>query len=71
MSDLHPTEVPALVDALEAKIAAEPRSERNVALDEAIDVIYGLRRDHPGIHEGRIRVALGDAILGINALREA
>ncbi|WP_020142342.1 hypothetical protein [Terracoccus sp. 273MFTsu3.1] len=68
---LHPSEVPALVERLEAKIAAEPRSERNLALDEAVFVLDDMRLKWDGATWAGIRALFDEAINRINALREA
>jgi hypothetical protein len=73
MSDLHPTKIPALVDALEAKVLAEPRSERDKALDEAIFEVRFVRDDVLGDDPmwGGIRALFNNVIDRIDTLREA
>lgn len=68
MSDLHPTEIPALVDALETKIAAEPRL---VALDDVVKVLEDYRDAWEGQWYIGIRAIFDEAISRVRALQEA
>lgn len=65
-SSLHPSEVPALVDALEAKIAAEPRI---VALDDVIKVLEDYRDAWEGQWYMGIRAIFDEAITRVLDLK--
>jgi hypothetical protein len=67
MSDLHPTKIPALVDALEAKVSSDPRSDVDKAYDEAIEILRDIRSQC----WASARAVLDTAVAKIVAAKEA